>query len=144
MRSSISLPLIALALLAGCRTPPAEAPAPNKAAQQTETLPVPANYQVLSGSLIGIPAGAEVELALLEVNARSRPARMLGDVRLRAQGNEQSFQLAFDPASFPTGQRVELRGRVVQSGQLSMRLPVRTITLASSQSVGQLQAIPTP
>lgn len=144
MRLPRSLPLICLALLAaGCRTQTVEAPSAPKVSQQN-TAPVPASYHVLSGSLTGIPAGAEVELALLEVNARSRPSRLLSDTQVSVQNAETPFQLAFDPANFPSEQKVELRGRVVKSGQLIMRLPARTITLASNQSVGQWQAVPAP
>lgn len=143
MRLPLSLPLICLAVLAaGCRTQTVEAPTASKVSQQST--PVPTSYHVLTGNLTGIPAGAEVELALLEVNARSRPSRLLSDTQVQVQDAETPFQLAFDPANFPSDQRVELRGRVVKSGQLIMRLPARTITLASNQSVGQWQAVPAP
>lgn len=144
MRVSLISSLIGLALLAGCRTT-TESPsvAPSKM-QEHSTPVIPANYRVLTGQLTGIPAGAEVELALVEVNERSRPARSLGDTQISIQAAETPFQLAFDPDRFPTNQRVELRGRVIQSGQLTMRLPSRTISLASDLSVGSLQATPTP
>lgn len=145
MRSSLVCSLIGLAVLAGCRTTaePPTSVAPNKM-QERSTPAIPANYRVLTGQLIGIPAGAEVELALVELNERSRPARSLGDTQISIQTAETPFQLAFDPERFPTDRRVELRGRVIQSGQLTMRLPSRSISLASDLSVGSLQAIPTP
>lgn len=141
MRRILSLTLTCLALLPACRSTPPTEPVSKAVVQET---PIPANRHVLSGHLINLPVGSEVELALLEVNAKARPVRTLGDTRLRVQSSDQSFQLAFDPATFPNGQRVELRGRVVQSGQLTMRLPARTIALADNQSIGSWQAVPAP
>ena len=142
MRRALSTVLACVALLAACRsTPPTEPPKTQAAAP--EMTPTP-NRHILSGHLIGIPIGAEVELALLEVNPKARPTRTLSTTQVRVQAQDQSFQLAFDPVAFSQGQRVELRGRVIQSGQLTMHLPTRSIAMADTQSVGTWQAVPWP
>ena len=98
----------------------------------------------LSGSLIGAPAGSDVELALLEVDRRDQPDRLLSNVQLKGRDGELPFILQFNPDAFPAGQRVELRGRVTRAGQLIMRLPPRTISSAASQALGPLQLVPAP
>lgn len=142
MRLSVLLPVCLLTALSGCKTGPTENP--SAAVTPKETFKQPAHYQILTGDLQGIPKGAEVELALLEVNARARPSRLLGSVQLQAEGQNLAFQLPFDPTATTPGQRLELRGRVIQSGQLTMKLPSQSISMASSQSVGTLRPIPSP
>ena len=120
------VPLL-LILLAGCGSQPPAPPAP----VELSSAPHSKLNNELSGSLIGAPAGSEVELALLEVDRRDQPDRLLSNVQ-------------FNPDVFPVGQRVELRGRVTRAGQLIMRLPALQIRNASSQALGPLQLVPAP
>jgi uncharacterized lipoprotein YbaY len=135
-----------LALLCACA---AEAPEPTPPpATQARTIPIPeaepAPYMhVLQGKLLGVPAKAEVELALLQVDA-GKPQRLLASVKLVGSGAPLPFRLGFNPESFPRGQTVELRGRASQSGQLILHLPARLIQSAESQSLGELQFVPAP
>ncbi len=96
-------------------------------AGQAEPAPHSKLLNELSGSLIGAPAGSDVELALLEVDRRDQPDRLLSNVQLKGRGTELPFILQFNPDTFRPGQRVELRGRVTRAGQLIMRLPSRSI-----------------
>ncbi len=98
----------------------------------------------LHGSLIGVPADSEVELALLEVNRRDQPDRLLSNVQLQGRGGELPFILKFNAEEFPKEQQVELRGRVTRSGQLIMRLPAVEVTSSASQSLGPLRLVPAP
>ncbi|MBK61230.1 MAG: hypothetical protein CML01_20935 [Pseudomonas sp.] len=98
----------------------------------------------LHGSLIGIPADSEVELALLEVNRRDQPDRLLSNVRLQGRGTELPFILKFNAEKFPKGRDVELRGRVTRSGQLIMRLPAVQVSSSANQSLGPLHLVPAP
>ncbi len=139
-----ALPALLFILLASCSSTP-DAPQPaDHPPSPAGTGQAASNRPLLTGSLLGAPAGAEVELALLEVNAHEKPGRLLGDIRLHSQGDELPFRLPFDPEL--TGQqRVELRGRVIQSGQLIMQLPPRPIMAhANGQSLGRLQLVRTP
>lgn len=132
--------LIALGLLAGCAGEP---PAPRQpvAAPRVVQAPaaLPAHLRELSGSLLGVPAGAEVELALLLVDEKGRPGRLLSNATLTGNGAALPFRLNFNPESFPLGGRVELRGRVSQAGRLILRLPPRPIRAPESQALGPLQ-----
>lgn len=98
----------------------------------------------LHGSLIGVPADSEVELALLEVNRRDQPDRLLSNVQLQGRGSDLPFILKFNAEEFPKEQQVELRGRVTRSGQLIMRLPAVDITSSATQSLGPLRLVPAP
>ncbi len=98
----------------------------------------------LHGSLLGVPADSQVELALLEVNRRDQPDRLLSNVQLQGRGTELPFILRFNAEKFPKGQDVELRGRVTRSGQLIMRLPAVRVASPASQSLGPLHLVPAP
>ena len=130
-----------LALLAGCGSQPSEPPS---AAIELSSAPHSRLLNELRGSLLGAPADSDVELALLEVDRRDKPDRLLSNVQLRGHGGELPFILQFNPDAFPNDQRVELRGRVTRSGQLIMRLPPRTIASPVSQALGPLQLVPAP
>ncbi|MAL93368.1 MAG: hypothetical protein CMK94_18330 [Pseudomonas sp.] len=130
-----------LTLLAGCGSQPSEPPT---APVELSTAPHSKLLNELSGGLIGAPAGSDVELALLEVDRRDQPDRLLSNVQLKGRDGELPFMLQFNPDAFPAGQRVELRGRVTRAGQLIMRLPPRTISSAASQALGPLQLVPAP
>ena len=140
-RSLVSLALAAL--LAGCSSQPANEP---EATQPIElsTAPHSKTLNELSGTLIGAPEGSVVELALLQVDQRDQPDRLLSNVQLSGRGAALPFILQFNPDSFPAGQRVELRGRVTQDGQLIMRLPPRHIESSASQALGPLRLVPAP
>ncbi|WP_137820076.1 MULTISPECIES: hypothetical protein [unclassified Pseudomonas] len=130
--------LIALGLLAACTSKaPAPLPAPAKAA--ATATPLPAHLRELSGSLLDVPAGGDVELALLVIDERNRPQRLLGNITLSGNGATLRFSLRFNPESFPPGARVELRGRVSRSAQLILRLPPLRIQSATSQALGELR-----
>jgi uncharacterized lipoprotein YbaY len=153
-----SRPLIALSLmglLAACSSEPPKKPVAAKpAAQQSaapaavkapEVLgPLPAFQRELSGQLLGVPAGAEVELALLVIDDRNRPQRLLASSTMTGTNQPLPFQLRFNPESFPAGARVELRGRASQSGQLILHLPSQRIAEANTQALGALQFVPAP
>ncbi|KTS99129.1 YbaY family lipoprotein [Pseudomonas parafulva] len=137
--------LCCAALLTACgsdrpKTEQPPAPAPAKVAKEAQPLgPLPAYQRELSGTLLGIPAGAEVELALLVIDERDRPQQLLASSTLPGTGQALPYQLRFNPEAFPAGARVELRGRASRSGQLIMHLPPLRITQAQTQATGPLQ-----
>ena len=131
-----------LLVLAGCSNQQAQRPT---APVTFEEPPLTTNpLHELHGSLIGVPADSEVELALLEVNRLDQPDRLLSSVQLQGRGNELPFILKFNAENFPKDQQVELRGRVTRSGQLIMRLPAVTVSSSASQSLGPLRLVPAP
>ena len=128
--------------------PPTPGPAPQaaqkKAKESANLGPLPAYQRELSGTLQGIPAGAEVELALLVIDAQDRPQQLLASSSLIGTNQLLPFHLRFNPESFPAGVRVELRGRASQSGQLILHLPSQVITQPTTQALGQLQFVKAP
>lgn len=140
----IALPAL-IALLAGCASEPtARAPAEPV---RSVTIPEPDPAKVLhalQGTLLGVPANADVELALLQVDAQGRPQRLLSSLKLRGSGAPLPFRLEFNHLVFPAGQTVELRGRASQSGRLIRHLPSRLIQRADSQALGELHLVPAP
>ncbi|MDB5981892.1 MAG: putative lipoprotein [Pseudomonas sp.] len=151
-------PLIVLSLvgfLASCSseapkkpvaaTPAVQQPVAPAAVKAPEVLgPLPAFQRELSGQLLGVPAGAQVELALLVIDDRNRPQRLLASSTLTGTNQPLPFQLRFNPDSFPAGARVELRGRASQSGQLILHLPSQRIAAATTQALGALQFVIAP
>jgi uncharacterized lipoprotein YbaY len=145
-------PLVLLSLVGLLVACSSEPPKPVAAkSQATQVIKTPASlgpllpYQrELSGQLLGVPAGADVELALLLIDERSRPQRLLASTKLIGNNQSLPFQLRFNPESFPTGARVELRGRASQSGQLTLHLPSVRINEATTQAMGPLQFVPAP
>ena len=137
--------LCAAALLAACgsdRPKPEQAPkpVPAKVAKKAQPLgPLPAYQRELSGTLMEIPAGADVELALLVIDERGRPQQLLASSTLTGTGQALPYQLRFNPEAFPAGARVELRGRASQSGQLILHLPPVRIAQAETQATGPLR-----
>ncbi|NIF18038.1 YbaY family lipoprotein [Pantoea sp. Cy-639] len=136
--------LCCAALLAACGSDrpkseqtPAQAPA--KVARKSPPLgPLPAYQRELSGTLLDIPAGADVELALLVIDERGRPQQLLASNTLTGTGQALPYQLRFNPEAFPAGARVELRGRASRSGQLILHLPPQRIAQAQTQATGPL------
>lgn len=134
-------------LLAACASEkPAPVTQPVVAAKQSASPldePVPANMRALSGQLSSsqgfLPAGSEVELALLVIDQRDRPQQLLSSEKMIATGQALPFRVVFNPQSFPAGARVELHGRVSQSGQLAWRLPPVRITQAETRALGELR-----
>ena len=141
------LPLALSGLLAACAgeptttvPPPTPAPAPAPA----EPSNVPTQGPGLRGELLGVAAGADVDLALLGVDMRGRPRAMLGQVHLRGNGEALPFHLPLHMQQVPQDLRLELRGRVSHSGRLVQRLPARTIVELRDQDLGALQLVPAP
>ena len=136
-----------IALLAACSSdkpaPAPQAPQSAPARAAVDNSPVPANMRALSGQLSSrqgyLPAGGEVELALLVIDERDRPQQLLSSEKLIATGQALPFRLVFNPQSFPSGARVELHARVSQSGQLAWRLPPVRIFQPESQALGELR-----
>lgn len=117
--------------------PTSNAPVASKVAKDLG--PLPAYQRELKGTLLNIPVGAEVELALLVIDERGRPQGLLASSTLSGNGLDLPFQLRFNPEAFPTGARVELRGRASQSGQLILHLPPLRIAQAQTQATGPLR-----
>lgn len=149
-------PLVLLSLfslLVACSSapkpaPPVPGPAPEQAQKKARASadlgPLPAYQRELSGSLQGVPADAEVELALLVIDERGRPQQLLASSSLIGNNQVLPFRLRFNPESFPVGARVELRGRASQSGQLILHLPTQRISQPTTQALGQLQFVKAP
>ncbi|MCP8464117.1 YbaY family lipoprotein [Pseudomonas sp. ZM23] len=142
---STRLACIALvALLAGCSSDKPSSVPQTAPVSATVVEPVlPANMRELTGLLNSsqgaLPVGSEVELALLVIDERDRPQQLLSSEKLLATGQPLPFRLMFNPQSFPGNARVELHGRVSQSGQLAWRLrPVR-ITQPETRALGELR-----
>ncbi|HEY0285829.1 MAG TPA: hypothetical protein VGC62_02245 [Pseudomonas sp.] len=138
-------------LLAACSSTAPPTPAPAQSATKTAPIKLPEGsgpllpYQrELSGQLLGVPAGAEVEMALLVVDDRNRPQKLLSSTKLVGNNKSLPFQLRFNPEAFPVGARVELRGRASQSGQLILHLPSVRIQTPDTQALGQLQFVTAP
>ncbi|WP_259651446.1 hypothetical protein [Pseudomonas sp. NCCP-436] len=99
----------------------------------------------LSGQLLGVMPGTEVELALLAVDSRGRPRAVLSQVQLRGNGTPLPFNLPLVKADTAAGLSLELRGRASLSGQLVQRLPARPIaTAAQPQDLGSLPLVTAP
>ena len=122
--------LQALALAQVLTQPKTDAPA--------DLGPLPAYQRELSGVLTGVPAGAEVELAILIVDDRGRPQGLMASSKIIGNNQALPFKLRFNPEAFPAGARVELRGRASQSGQLILHLPSRIINQPTTQALGTL------
>ncbi|HBZ96071.1 MAG TPA: hypothetical protein DEO91_20985 [Pseudomonas sp.] len=139
------LPVALSGLLAACAseptatTPPAT-PTPTETEASTPIVQGPG----LRGELIGVAAGADVDLALLGVDMRGRPRALLGQIHLRGNGEALPFHLPVSDRQVPQDLRLELRGRVSQSGRLVQRLPARTIVELSDQDLGALHLVPAP
>ncbi|WP_025129366.1 hypothetical protein [Pseudomonas sp. PH1b] len=150
LRPLVLLSLVSL--LVACSSDAPKPAAPASAPQQSvkknqepaDLGPLPAYQRELSGTLDGIPAGADVELALLVIDERGRPQRLLASSNLTGTNQALPFRLRFAPEAFPAGARVELRGRASQSGQLILHLPAQRIAQPTTQAVGQLQFVKAP
>lgn len=139
------LPLALSGLLAACTSEPTTSvPPPTPAPAQTELSAEPIQGPGLRGELLGVAAGADVDLALLGVDMRGRPRALLGQLHLRGDGEPLPFHLPLDTAQAPQDLRLELRGRVSHSGRLVQRLPARTIAELSDQDLGALHLVPAP
>lgn len=140
-------PLALYGLLTACGSDPVApppAPATPVAAPAVEPERPASHHPSLRGELLGVAAGADVELALLVIDARGRPGQLLSSLELRGDGRPLRFALPFEPGAFPLDQRVELRGRVSQSGRLVQRLLPRTISQPLSQELGSLPLVSAP
>lgn len=138
-----------LGLLAACSSN--DSPKSEPAKPVAPVLKVPAGpgplqpYQrELSGQLLGVPAGAEVEMAMLVVDERGRPQKLLTSTTLQGNGQSLPFQLRFNPEAFPANGQVELRGRAIKSGQLILHFPSMRIQQATTQVLGPLQFVTAP
>jgi len=142
LQSLILLSLIAL--LTACTRDGPPAATTTRPQAQAATAPLPAYQRELSGSLLNVPSGADVELALLAVDQRGRPQALLGNIQLRGTGKPLAFRLPFNPDTFSKHSRIELHGRANQAGRLILRLPAQPITQAETQTLGQLRLAPAP
>lgn len=150
LRPLVLLSLVSL--LVACSSDAPKPAAPVSSSQQTvkknqqpvELGPLPAYQRELSGTLEGVPAGADVELALLVIDERSRPQRLLASSNLSGTSQALPFRLRFAAEAFPAGARVELRGRASQSGQLILHLPAVLIDQPTTQALGPLQFVKAP
>lgn len=150
LRPLVLLSLIGL--LAACSSEAPKKPVAAKAAVQQpapaktqEVLgPLPVYQRELTGQLVGAPTGALVELALLVIDDKGRPQRLLANTTLNGTNQPLPFQLRFNPDSFPVGARVELRGRASRSGQLILHLPSVRIEQGTTQALGALQLLVAP
>jgi uncharacterized lipoprotein YbaY len=142
------LPLCVLALLSACSsTPQVPAPQPVSVAATAVTpihSPLPADLRELNGQLLGVPAAAEVEVALLLVDQRDRPLQMLANTRLDGNGAALPFSLRFAPSALAPGMRAELRARASQDGVLTQHLPPQQINPNASADLGQLRLVAAP
>jgi uncharacterized lipoprotein YbaY len=146
--------LCCLGVLAACSSeppkqkpaaPPAAVKAPAPDIRDPEPLgPLPAYQRELSGTLMAIPRGAEVELAMLVVDERGRPQQLLANTTLAGTGLALPYGLRFNPDAFPPNARVELRGRASQSGQLILHLTPRQIGGPTTQMLGTLEMTKAP
>ena len=103
-------PLVLLTLfgfLVACSSPapkpstPQPQPAQEKKVPGLEDLgPLPAYQREINGSLSNVPAGAEVEMALLVIDDRSRPQQLLASSVLSGNGKPLAFRLRFNPEAF--------------------------------------------
>ena len=99
----------------------------------------------LLGQRLGAGALAgETEVALLLVDQRDRPLRLLASTRLDGTGAALPFSLRFAPNQLAPGMRVELRARVSQGGVLTLHLPPRQIDPSVSVALGELRLVPAP
>src|SRR5471030_126417 len=152
LRPLVLLSILSLLVACGSNAPKPQPPTPGPAPQQAQKKakesadlgPLPAFQRELSGTLQGVPAGAEVELALLVIDDKSRPQQLLASPSLIGTNQVLPFRLRFNPESFPVGARVELRGRASQSGQLILHLPAVRVEQATTQALRQLQFVKAP
>ena len=150
LRPLVLLSLVSLLVACSSDAPKPAAPAPSpqqtvkKNQEPAELGPLPAYQRELSGTLDGVPSGAQVELALLVIDDRGRPQRLLANSNLTGTNQLLPFRLRFNPEAFPAGARVELRGRASQSGQLILHLPAVRIEQPTTQALGQLQFVKAP
>ena len=92
---------------------PQPQPAQEKKVPGIEDLgPLPAYQREINGSLTNVPAGAEVEMALLVIDDRSRPQQLLASSVLSGNGKPLAFRLRFSPDAFPEIGRASCRERV--------------------------------
>ncbi|MES2817941.1 MAG: YbaY family lipoprotein [Pseudomonadota bacterium] len=134
--------LTALGLLSACAGEPAIPTAPAVSPVEAPPVaapvaPLPEHLRELRGLLLGVPADTTVELALLLVDGKDHPGRLLTSATLQGDGAPLAFRLNFNPEVFPQNGQVELRGRVTQSGVLILRLPPIAIHTPTSQDLGE-------
>ncbi len=150
LRPLVLLSVFSLFLVAcSSETPKPAGPQPTPAQEKKlpgaeELGPLPAYQREINGTLTNVPAGAEVEMALLVIDERSRPQQLLASSVLTGNGKPLAFRLRFNPDAFPADARVELRGRASQSGQLILHLPAVRVTQAITQTTGPLQLVKAP
>ena len=152
LRPLVLLSVFSLLVACGSDAPKPQSPTPGPAPAQAQKIaresanlgPLPDYQRELSGTLQGVPEGAEVELALLVIDEKGRPQQLLASSNLIGNNQQLPFHLRFNPESFPAGARVELRGRASQSGQLILHLPAQPITQPNTQVLGQLQFVKAP
>ncbi len=149
LRPLVLLTLLGFLVSCSSQSPKPSTPQPQPAQEKKipgiENLgPLPAYQREINGSLTNVPAGAEVEMALMVIDERSRPQQLLASSVLTGNGQPLAFRLRYNPEAFPAGARVELRGRASESGQLTLHLPAVRITQPITQTTGPLQLVKAP
>lgn len=154
MTPRVLLPLLLTGLLVACSSPPETTP-PQPTTPADEPVPVagaptPANLREISGVLRNaqglVPTGAQVEIALLAVNAKGLPQRLLASETVTGKGAPLAFRLPFNPEIFPTRPdlKVEFHARLIQAGQLASYLPPVNVGGPTTQNLGELVLNQTP
>lgn len=140
------LPLLWVAfVLTGCSSTDDNQPTPEPktTADVTAEPAIPAGFHTVSGVLQAVPAGARIDLALLQTKADDRPQRLLADITLPATGAPQRFSIPFNPQSVRPDLRIVLHGRATRAGMLIQRLPQRVLLPGTQDiNVGQLRMVP--
>ncbi|WP_339490056.1 hypothetical protein [Pseudomonas sp. EL_65y_Pfl2_R95] len=134
----------ALSLLGACASEPAEPVTIEPSAKSVETAATPAHLREINGNLIGVPEGANAEVALLVIGDTGLPIQLLGNIQLRGNGSTLPFRVIFNPETFDRGIRVELRGRATLKGFLIQDMPTQLIRSADTQSLGDIRMQSTP
>lgn len=144
--------LLAVLLLAACSSDkPKPAPTPQASRSVTMVEPVlPAHLRELSGTLSSIqgslPRGSEVQMALLVIDERDRPQRLLASETVLATGELMPFRLPFNPESFPpamqTRPRACLTMKLMSSVRTHSAAMIRSPSFSRSSSSIRMTILP--
>lgn len=92
-------------------------------------------YQI-EGIVLNIPSNKKVDLMLFSIDDQNKPQELLASKQYKGNGNAISFQLPFKLTSTNSFKRLEIRGRVIESGHATRFLtPWRKITKENLKGV---------